>query len=176
VSLDFITISICKLVTHMWLRLSREYMMDFCNTLWWSAGNNVAMPELQASTLFLHLLCCESTLSATTPIYTYIVMHPYALSNAPGVLVVTVAGNRTTSLLCENVLKDVMWDAHILWRTLSFTNEVTGYFNWPNPCSRTMALGSTQPLTEMSTRNRPGGKGRLARKADNLNPICEAIV
>jgi hypothetical protein len=23
-----------------------------------------------------------------------------------------------------------------------------------------MALGSTQPLTEMSTRNRPGGKGR----------------
>jgi hypothetical protein len=25
--------------------------------------------------------------------------------------------------------------------------------------SRTMALGSTQPLTEMSTRNLPGGKG-----------------
>jgi hypothetical protein len=30
-------------------------------------------------------------------------------------------------------------------------------FNWPNPSSRTMALGSTQPLTEMSTRNLPGG-------------------
>jgi hypothetical protein len=30
-----------------------------------------------------------------------------------------------------------------------------------------MALGSTQPLTEMSTRNLPGGKGRSARKADN---------
>jgi hypothetical protein len=28
--------------------------------------------------------------------------------------------------------------------------------------SRTMALGSTQPLTEMNTRNLPGGKGRLA--------------
>jgi hypothetical protein len=28
-----------------------------------------------------------------------------------------------------------------------------------------MALGSTQPLTEMSTRNLPGGKGRPARKA-----------
>jgi hypothetical protein len=25
-----------------------------------------------------------------------------------------------------------------------------------------MALGSTQPLTEMSTRNLPGGKGRVA--------------
>jgi hypothetical protein len=39
-----------------------------------------------------------------------------------------------------------------------------------------MALGSTQPLTEMSTRNLPGGKGRPARKADNLTAICEAIV
>jgi hypothetical protein len=26
-------------------------------------------------------------------------------------------------------------------------------FNWSNPSSRTMVLGSTQPLTEMSTRN-----------------------
>jgi hypothetical protein len=30
-----------------------------------------------------------------------------------------------------------------------------------------MALGSTQPLTEMSTRNFPRGKGRPAREADN---------
>jgi hypothetical protein len=27
------------------------------------------------------------------------------------------------------------------------------FFSWPNPSSRTMALGSTQPLTEMSTGN-----------------------
>jgi hypothetical protein len=39
-----------------------------------------------------------------------------------------------------------------------------------------MALGSTQPLTEMSARNIPGGKGRPARKADNLTAICEPIV
>jgi hypothetical protein len=38
-----------------------------------------------------------------------------------------------------------------------------------------MALGSTQPLTEMSTRNLPGGKGRPARKAD-LTVICEPTV
>jgi hypothetical protein len=50
------------------------------------------------------------------------------------------------------------------------------FFSWPNPSSRTMAPGSTQPLTEMSTRNLPGGKGRLARKADNLTAICEPIV
>jgi hypothetical protein len=49
-------------------------------------------------------------------------------------------------------------------------------FNWPNPSSRTMALGSTQPLTEIITRNLPGGKGRSARKADNLTAICEPIV
>jgi hypothetical protein len=39
-----------------------------------------------------------------------------------------------------------------------------------------MAIGSTQPLTEMSTRNLPGGIGRPARKADNLTAICEPIV
>jgi hypothetical protein len=31
------------------------------------------------------------------------------------------------------------------------------FFNLPNPSSRTMALGSTQPLTEKITRNIPGG-------------------
>jgi hypothetical protein len=53
---------------------------------------------------------------------------------------------------------------------------VTEFFYWPNPSSRTMALGLTQPLTEMSTRNLPGGKGRPERKADNLTAICEPIV
>jgi hypothetical protein len=38
----------------------------------------------------------------------------------------------------------------------------------PNPSSRTMAPRATQPLTEMSTRNLPGGKGRSVHRADNL--------
>jgi hypothetical protein len=38
-----------------------------------------------------------------------------------------------------------------------------------------MALGSTQPLTEMSTRNLPWGKGRPMGKADNLTAICEPM-
>jgi hypothetical protein len=42
-----------------------------------------------------------------------------------------------------------------------------------NPSSCTMALGSTQPLTEMSTRNLPGGKWLLVHEADNLTTICE---
>jgi hypothetical protein len=40
-----------------------------------------------------------------------------------------------------------------------------------------MALGSTQALTEMNVSNLlPRGKGRSARKADNLTAICEPTV
>jgi hypothetical protein len=39
-----------------------------------------------------------------------------------------------------------------------------------------MALGSTQPITEMRTRNLPGGKGQPAREVENLTAICEPIV
>jgi hypothetical protein len=38
-----------------------------------------------------------------------------------------------------------------------------------------MALGSTQPLTEMSTRALPKVKGRPVRKADNFTAIFEPI-
>jgi hypothetical protein len=58
----------------------------------------------------------------------------------------------------------------------SIPDEVTGFSNLPNLSSCTMALGSTQPLTEMSTGNLPGGKGRPARGADNLTAICEPTV
>jgi hypothetical protein len=47
------------------------------------------------------------------------------------------------------------------------------FFSLPNPSSRTMALGSTQPLTEMSTRNFPGGKKEPAHWAGNLAAIYE---
>jgi hypothetical protein len=50
------------------------------------------------------------------------------------------------------------------------------FFNLPSPCSRTVALGSTQPLTEMSTRNLPGGKKRPAHRDDNLAAACEPNV
>jgi hypothetical protein len=39
-----------------------------------------------------------------------------------------------------------------------------------------MALGSTQPLAEMSTNTLPEGKGRPARGADDLTAICKPIV
>jgi hypothetical protein len=50
------------------------------------------------------------------------------------------------------------------------------FFNLPNPSSCTRALGSTQPLTERSTRNFPEGKKRPARRADILAAIYEPNV
>jgi hypothetical protein len=72
------------------------------------------------------------------------------------------------------------------WRHYATSQKVVGVStdevdfspppNLPNPSSCTVALGSTQPLTEMSTGNLPGGKGRPAQKADNLNTICELTI
>ena len=45
---------------------------------------------------------------------------------------------------------------------------VIGIFHWHNPSDCTMALGSTQPLKEMSTRSISWGWRRPVRKADNL--------
>jgi hypothetical protein len=50
------------------------------------------------------------------------------------------------------------------------------FFNLPNPSSRTIILGSTRPLTEMSTRKLPGDKKRPAHRADNFAAIYEPNV
>jgi hypothetical protein len=52
-------------------------------------------------------------------------------------------------------------------------NQIRFFSSLPHFSSRIMALVSTQPLTEMSTRNFPEGKGQPARKADNLTAICK---
>jgi hypothetical protein len=54
-------------------------------------------------------------------------------------------------------------------------DEFIGFYILSIPSSNAMALGSTQPLTEMSIRNLLGVKGRLARKAENFTAICELI-
>jgi hypothetical protein len=58
----------------------------------------------------------------------------------------------------------------------SIPNEVTGFFTSPNPSSHIIALGSTQSLRDINTRNLAGGKGRPARKPEKLTAICELIV
>jgi hypothetical protein len=44
----------------------------------------------------------------------------------------------------------------------SSPDEIIAFFNSPNLSSCAVALGSTQPLTEISTRNHPGGGYRAA--------------
>jgi hypothetical protein len=66
------------------------------------------------------------------------------------------------------MLKAGRWRVRVPIRSLDF-------FNLPDPSSRTMALGSTQSLTEMNTRNLPMGKRQPERKAD-LTAICKPIV
>jgi hypothetical protein len=62
------------------------------------------------------------------------------------------------------------------WKVAASSPNEVDFFNLPNPSSHTMVLESTQPLTEISTRNLPGGKGRLVHKAHNLTAICELTV
>jgi hypothetical protein len=69
-----------------------------------------------------------------------------------------------------------MWISYWYPFAGSIPDEVIRFSNWPNPSRRTMALASTQPLTEMNTRNLPGGKGRPTHKADNHTAIYESIV
>jgi hypothetical protein len=60
------------------------------------------------------------------------------------------------------------------------SNKVTGFFSLPNPSCRTIDLGYTQSLTEMSTRSRKAmfAKSRVLPEimADNLTAICESII
>jgi hypothetical protein len=51
------------------------------------------------------------------------------------------------------------------------------FFSLPVPSSHTMAMGFTELVTEMSTRNLPGGdKVQLAYKANNVATISQLIV
>jgi hypothetical protein len=49
-------------------------------------------------------------------------------------------------------------------------------FNFYNPPSRNLTLGSTQFLTELSTSNSLEGKGQPTRKTDKPNAICDPTV
>jgi len=58
----------------------------------------------------------------------------------------------------------------------SIPDGVTGIFHWHNPPGRTMALGLTQPVTEMSTRNISRGYRRPVCRVDNLTHLHVPIV
>jgi hypothetical protein len=54
--------------------------------------------------------------------------------------------------------------------------DEVNFFNLTNLSGRTMALGSSHSLTEMSTRNLPGGEKRPARRVDDLAAISKPNV
>jgi len=54
--------------------------------------------------------------------------------------------------------------------TGSIPDSVIGIFHWHNPSDRTMALGSTQSLTEMSTRSISWGKSGRCLRLTTLLP------
>ena len=50
-------------------------------------------------------------------------------------------------------------------------DKFVAIFHWRNPSGRTVALGSTQPLTEMSTKNISWGLTWTVPRADNLTTL-----
>jgi hypothetical protein len=54
----------------------------------------------------------------------------------------------------------------------SIPGGVTGFFSDIFPSDRTMALGSTQPLVKMSTKNIPRGKGGWYVGLTTSPPSC----
>jgi hypothetical protein len=67
-------------------------------------------------------------------------------------------GETVGSFFCINSLRVTRWRSWLMHCATSrkvagsIPDGITGIFQWVNPCGRTVALGSTQPLTEMSTR------------------------
>ena len=57
----------------------------------------------------------------------------------------------------------------------SIPDDVIGIFHW-HPSDRTMDLGSTQLLTEMSTRSISWGKGGRCVRLTTLPPSCAVFV
>jgi hypothetical protein len=101
----------------------------------------------------LHSHCYENTKS-----YTIInILNNWALH--PGIM------TQPQSFTFININKKQQWDSsrqnNDTVNSTAFNITYVGsspmrslnFFNWPNRSGRTMALGLTQPLTEMSTRN-----------------------
>jgi hypothetical protein len=55
----------------------------------------------------------------------------------------------------------------------SIPDGIIGIFHWHNPSGRTMALGSSQPLAEMSTRDISVWLSRSVRRADVTTFKCQ---
>jgi hypothetical protein len=74
------------------------------------------------------------------------------------------------NVLCSHIWMMLGYYATSRKVTGSILKEIIGFLNLPNPCSHAMALGSTQPLTEVTAmylRN---------EEKCGLTAICEPVV
>jgi hypothetical protein len=118
-----------------------------------------------------HLFCCTSpTVTGKvmpSPLLRQInPVHKFAFSLS--IIIITTI----TSILGQAVAQ---WLRHCATNRKvagSIPYGVIGIFQWHNPSGRTMALGSTQPLTEMSTRNISWGKGGRSVGLTTLPTLC----
>ena len=70
-------------------------------------------------------------------------------------------------------IQGMWWPATTQQFVGSIPDGIIGIFRWQNPSGRTMSLGSTQPPTQMSTRNISlGGKGGRYVGMTTLPPLC----
>jgi hypothetical protein len=69
----------------------------------------------------------------------------------------------------------VGWGAVLGRKVKGSSSDTSGFFNWFNQTHYDL-VGSTEPLTQMSIRNSPEGKGRTLRKAHNLIAISERTI
>jgi hypothetical protein len=80
----------------------------------------------------------------TTPSYLYRIHFNIVLPSTSMPSTDTLLGTRGSVVGWGTMLQAGRSRVQVPMRSLDL-------FNWPNPSSRTMALGSTQPLTELST-------------------------
>jgi hypothetical protein len=110
----------------------------------------------------LHWTSCILFNSLPTVQATYIKPNNTTTVNElPRICHQTAVTSTTTQTLAWSNVKDqsVSYNVLLIWGTRwrswlrSIPDSVTGIFHWHNPSNRTIALGLTQHLTEMSNRN-----------------------
>jgi hypothetical protein len=104
----------------------------------------------------------------TTLVRENVYLHDVQVSNERDYLVYRdVVGKTILKLIFEDTEHESVDWIHFVQYRIHFEIILPAAL-WPRR--------STQPLTEMSTRNLPAGKGGPARKADKVTAICEATV
>jgi hypothetical protein len=120
------------------------------STLFWNTFNLLKLK-----------LCHHSMLNIMSFIYILIwfllyIISLYGMGETRAKLIISILGSIYQSAFFCGGTRWRSWSRHCATsRNVadSIPNGVIGIFHWHNPSGCTTALGSTQPLTEMSTRN-----------------------